>query len=136
MEIIVSLAEGRVPVIILQPHGDLDASNYRNLIAKGQEVYDAGARDLLLDLSHVPYMSSSGLVALHSIAAIFRGVQPPDPEAGWGAIRAIDRDRDLGLQPHVKLLGLQTRVDNVLETVGFKRFFEVYTDLAPAVASF
>jgi hypothetical protein len=81
-------------------------------------------------------MSSSGLVALHSIAAIFRGVQPPDPEAGWGAIRAIDRDRDLGLQPHVKLLGLQTRVDNVLETVGFKRFFEVYTDLAPAVASF
>jgi anti-anti-sigma regulatory factor len=114
----------------------LDASNYQDLIAKAQQVYDEGARDLILDLSDTPYMSSSGLVALQSIAALLRGEEPPDPEAGWGAYRAIHRDREGGFQEHLKLLNPQPRVDQVLEMVGFKRFLEVHTDLEAAVASF
>jgi anti-anti-sigma regulatory factor len=123
-------------VTVLQPHGELDASNYRDLIEKAQEVYDAGARDILLDLSDTAYMSSSGLVALQSIAALTRGEAPVDPEAGWGAFRAMDRDRESGFQQHFKLLGPQPRVDHVLEMVGFKRFLEVFGDLETAVASF
>jgi anti-anti-sigma factor len=136
MNITVSSAQGRVPVTILHVHGDLDASSYTDLIAKGQEVYDAGARDILLDLGDMSYISSSGLVALHRIALILRGGKSSDPEAGWEAFHAIDRDRDAGLQQHVKLLNLQPKVDTVLQTVGFKQFFEVYTDLATAIASF
>ena len=136
MNITVSLAQGRVPVTILHVHGDLDASSYTDLIAKGQAVYNAGARDILLDLGDLSYISSSGLVALHRIALIARGEKPLDPESGWAAFHAIDRDRDTGLQQHVKLLNLQPRVDTVLQTVGFKQFFEVHTDLATAIASF
>ncbi len=136
MNITVSSAQGRVPVTILHVHGDLDASSYTDLIAKGQEVYNAGARDILLDLSDLSYISSSGLVALHRIALIVRGEKPSDPEAGWAALHAIDRERDTGLQQHVKLFNPQPRVDTVLQTVGFKQFFEVYTDLATAIASF
>jgi len=136
MNITISQAQGRVPVTIMHIHGDLDASSYRDLIAKGQEVHNAGARDILLDLSDMPYMSSSGLVALHSIALLLRGEKPPDPESGWEAFHAIDRDRDTGLQRHVKLLNPQPKVDKALETAGFKQFFEAHTDLATAIASF
>jgi anti-anti-sigma regulatory factor len=136
VEITVSQVQGRVPVTVLQMHGDLDAASYQDLIAKAQEVYDAGARDILLDLSDTPYMSSSGLVALQTMAAMLRGEEMPDPEAGWGAFRAIHRDRDSGMQEHFKLLNPQPRVDHVLEMVGFKRFLEICTDLDVAIASF
>lgn len=136
MEITVYQVQGRVSVTVLQPHGDVDASNYRDLIAKAQEVCNAGAQDILLDLSDIPFVSSAGLVALHSIARMLRGEQPPDPESGWEAFRAIRRDRDRGPQQHLKLLNPQPRVDKVLETAGFKRFMEVYTDLETAIASF
>ena len=33
MEITVYQAQGSVPVTVLQPHGDLDASNFRDLVA-------------------------------------------------------------------------------------------------------
>jgi anti-anti-sigma factor len=135
-DVAVSHAQGRVPVTILHLDGDLDASNYQDLIAAGKNAYDAGARDLLLDLSDVPYMSSSGLVALQSLAALVRGDALPDPDAGWGGIRSIHRDRDTGLQPHFKLLNPQPRVDRMLDTVGFKRYLEVFADLEAAVASF
>lgn len=136
MNITVSQAQGKVPVAILQPHGDLDASNYQALIDRAQELYQAGTRDILLDLSDTSYMSSSGIVALQSIAALLRGEEPPDPEAGWGALHAVQRDRDSGFQKHLKLLSPQPRVDNVLDMVGFKRFLEIYDDLENAVASF
>jgi len=136
MNVTVTQADGSVPVTILHTHGDLDASSYKGLIAAAGTAFDGGARDILLDLSDTPYMSSSGLVALQSIAALARGETPPDPGAGWEAFHAIDRDREGGLQAHFKLLNPQPRVDRVLEMSGFKRFLEVYTDLEAAVASF
>ena len=136
MDVTVSQAQGRIEVTVLQPHGDLDAASYNELIAAAQKVYRAGASDILLDLSDTPYMSSSGLVALQSVAALLRDEEPPDPEAGWEAIRAIKRDSETGLQVHLKLLSPQPRVARVLEMVGFTRFLEVYSDLEDAVASF
>jgi anti-anti-sigma regulatory factor len=125
-----------VPVTVLKPSGDLDASNYQDLVAEAYQAYNTGARDMLLDLSEVRYMSSSGLVALQSIAAMLRGEPPPNPDEGWSAFHAIHRDRDAGPQAHFKLLSPQPRVDAILETVGFKRFLEVSFDLEAAVASF
>jgi anti-anti-sigma regulatory factor len=87
-------------------------------------------------MGEVPFMSSSGLVALQSMAALLRGDELPDPESGWAAFRSIHRDRDAGLQTHLKILNPHPRVDRVLETVGFKRFIEVYSDLETAIASY
>jgi hypothetical protein len=81
-------------------------------------------------------MSSSGLVALQSIAALLRGDSPTDPRAGWEAFRTIDRDRDRGLQTGFKLVNPQPRVDHVLEMVGFKGFLEIHSDLETAINSY
>jgi anti-anti-sigma regulatory factor len=136
MTITIDRAQGKVAVTILGIHGELDASNYLEVIAKAQEAYDAGARYILIDMNDMPLMASSGLVALHSVALLMRGEEPPDPEHGWAAFRAIDRDRDSGLQRQVKFLNPQPKVDQVLEMTGLKEFFEIHTDLDTAIASF
>jgi anti-anti-sigma regulatory factor len=136
MEIIVSEFRGRVPVTVLQPFGDIDAHTYQELIAQGQAVYNAGARAVVLDLGQVHYLSSSGLVAIHSIARLLQGQAPPDPEAGWSAFHAIERAQGQGPHPYLKLVNPQPGVDKVLTTTGFRHMFEVHTDLAAAVASF
>jgi len=135
MNINISQAQGRVPVTILGLQGDLDGSNYKALIAKAQELYKAGAKHLVLDMTSVPFMSSAGIVALHSVALLMRGDQPPDPEQGWAAFHAVARDVS-ELQQHVKLLNPQPRVERTLQVAGLKTFFEIHTDLATAVASF
>lgn len=128
--------EGRAPVTILQVHGDVDGSNYREVIDRARELHQAGARHLLIDLADTPYMSSAGLVALHSIALLYQGSQPPDLEDGWRAIRATSEAGGGGPQPNVKLLNLQPKVAKVLDQTGLLPFFETYTDQAAAVASF
>ncbi|NJN95314.1 MAG: STAS domain-containing protein [Anaerolineales bacterium] len=80
MDITVKQAQGRVPVTILQTHGDLDASSFQTLINKGKEVYDTGTRNILLDMSGTAFMGSSGLAALHSLALLLRGDELPDLE--------------------------------------------------------
>jgi anti-anti-sigma regulatory factor len=136
MNVTISEALGKVGVTILQTHGDLDAASYQQLIATAKEARRSGASNILLDLGDTSYMSSSGLVALQSIAALLRDEEPPDPDSGWDAFRSIDRDRDTGFQAHLKLLNPQPRVAQVLEMVGFTRFLEVYSDLEDAIASF
>jgi len=136
MSITIDQAQGKVPVTILGVQGDLDASNYQDVIDSATQAYQAGARDILIDMSDVTFMSSSGIVALHSIALLVRGKELPDPEYGWEAFRTLDRDRDSGIQEHVKLLNPQPQVDRSLELTGLKQFFEIYTDLDTALASF
>ena len=136
MEILVERAFGEVPVAIIAIHGDLDASNYLDLIAKAKNVQQSGFKNILLDLSNTSFISSAGLVALHSIALLLRGEQPLDPETGWEAIHAMDRDLSDGMQEHIKLLNPQPRVERTLERTGLKDFFYIFTDRAAALSSF
>ena len=136
MNLTVEQIQGKAPVTILGLHGDLDASNYQEVIAKAQAIYNAGGRYLLLDMSAVPFMGSSGLVALHAVAVLMRGDKPADPASGWDAIHAIDRDRESGMQKHVKLIAPQQQVDRVLDRTGLKQYFEIHSDRETAMASF
>jgi len=135
MEIKVSKQQGKVPVSVVAINGDLDASRYLELVKAAQELYDAGARYLLLDLTDLAFISSAGLASLHIITKMFRG-EKSNTEEGWNTFKEIDRDRDSGMQKYVKLFNPSTEVDAVLDTVGFKGFFEVYTDMNEAVGSF
>jgi anti-anti-sigma factor len=136
MEITVSTQPGRVPVTVVQPHGDMDASNYTELVNRVEGLIKDGAKDFLIDLSDVPFMSSAGLVALHGLAMALRGEMRADPQSGWAALKTMDRTRELGMQPHIKLLSPQPYVADTFEKAGFTQFFETYTDLKKAVASF
>jgi len=131
-----SKMDGRVPVTVLHLHGDLDASNYTDVIREAQEMYGNGARHLVIDLAKVPYMSSAGLMALHTVALIFTGQAVQSSESGRPVFRALDLRQDSAAREHVKLLNPQTQVDQVLETVGLKQFFGVYADVESAVGSF
>ena len=135
MEISITQKKGKVPVSVVHLKGDLDASSYLELVDTAQKLYNDGVRSLLLDLTDLAFISSAGLASLNMVTRMFRG-EKADTEDGWGTFKAIDRDRDSGMQSHVKLLNPAPEVDNVLDTVGFKQFFEVYTDLEEAVNSF
>jgi len=134
MEIVLTLEQGTIAV--LQLKGALDGSNYQDLIAEAQKLYEAGQRDLLLDLSQLTFMSSAGISALHRAALIFRGETLKDGEDGWASYRAIGNDRESGFQQHIKLLNPPERVEHALNLVGFTSFFEIYPDLQAALASF
>ena len=136
MQINVSTQQARVPVIILQLNGDLDASNYTEPIQQAQAFFDGGTRDVIIDLSNVPYMSSAGLMALHTMALIFSGAESANTQSKRPSFRAVDPKRDQIVREHVKLLNPQLQVDQVLDVVGLKHFFEIFSDLDTAVKSF
>ena len=136
MNISVTKEAGSVEVTILRLEGQLDGQSYQDLITKAKELYEAGSRDFLLDLTDLTYISSAGLVALHSVALMVKGEEMPDTEQGWSAYRSMGRGSEAGVQTHVKLLNPSEEVKGVLEMVGFTRVFEVFTSLDDAVKSF
>ncbi|MFZ5910232.1 MAG: STAS domain-containing protein [Chloroflexota bacterium] len=133
MEIDISQANGRVPVTVIQLTGTLDTSNFHELIAAARQLHEAGVRDLLLDLAGLTYISSAGLAALHMLTKMFRG-ESVSTGGAWGKHKQLDRE--IGLQEHVKLFKPSPEVDEVLDTTGFKQFFEVYTDMDTALQSY
>jgi len=135
MEISIEKTRGKVIVSVVKLKGDLDASSYLDLVNAAKKLYDEGANNLLLDLTDLDFISSAGLASLHIITKMFRG-EKTESERGWRTFREINRDRESGLQTFVKLLNPSPDVDSVLDTVGFKQFFEVYKDLDKAVQSF
>ena len=136
MTITFEQAQGNPQVTLLSIEGDLDASNYQDVISAAQQAIEGGAQYLLIDMSKIPFMSSSGFIALHSITLLMKGDAPSDPEHGWEAFRAIDRERGQGKQEKVKIFNPQPKVDRALEIAGMKEFFEIHTDLDTAIASF
>jgi anti-anti-sigma factor len=128
---------GRVPITVLSLEGELDASNFERLIDEVRGLYTGGTRHLLLDLSGLTFIASSGLVALHSIVRTMRGEAPPDPEAGWDAIHSLGLDVSSGAtQDEVQLAAPQPAVARVLQRTGLDRLFTIHPDRASAIAAF
>jgi anti-anti-sigma factor len=136
MDVSTTQAQGRVPVTILHLSGRIDASNFQDMFNTAKELYDKGVRDLLLDLGGVTFISSAGIVGLHRIALLYRGENVQEEESGWNAIHAIDRDQTGATQEHVKLLNPTPDIDHTLDLVGFKRYFDIYSNQEAAVAAF
>ncbi len=137
LETTVEQASGRVPITVLSLDGELDASNFVELINHVRGLYDAGTRHLLIDLTNLRFMASSGLVALHAIVRLMHGEPPPDPEAGWGALHAIGEDVAEGsTQVEVQLCGAQPAVERVLGRTGLSRLFHTHPGRATAIAAF
>ena len=135
MGISLSAVEGKNTLHILKIEGDLDAINYRQVITTVQEAYNAGAQDLIVDMSELKFMASSGLVALHSIALIMQGTQPPDPEHGWEAFHSIQRDVENKKQEHVTLVNPQPLIYKTLVKSGFSELFYIKDDIDSAINS-
>ena len=131
MEINVSYHQGSEPIAIMQLKGDINASNFVEISDKAQELYMNPARYLVIDLSDVPSISSTGLAAIHKIALLYSGV-PQQAQEGANP----DFTHSSNARKFVKLLNPQPDVEKTLETAGLKLFFKVYKDLESALASF
>ncbi len=119
MQISVSHEQGNVAIV--QVAGQLDGQSYQDLILKAQEIIGGGAKNILLDMGELTYISSAGLVALHTISMLLRGEKTPGTDEGWSAIKSMDRTRDGGMQKNLKLLNPPPQVVSVLDMVGFTR---------------
>ncbi len=136
MQMTIEQVQTPTAVTILKLNGDLDGSNYREVMNKAKELYEVGSRRLLIDMSNVPFMSSAGLVALHNTALLYGGKEQLDVENGWRALKATASAGEAGMQGQVKLLNLTPRVIKALDQTGMLSFFGVYEDQAAAIASF
>jgi len=136
MEIIISQDQETSPVTVIRLRGALDGSSYQSFITEAEKLFDAGARNLLLDMSELDFLSSAGLAALHRVARVYRGEDRSTMEEGWSAIHSMGREGGSGFQEHIKLLNPSQKVKDVLDTVGFMAFFEIFSDADTAVSSF
>jgi anti-anti-sigma factor len=132
LETTIEQVDARVPLTVIALDGELDASNFESLVETARQQYDAGTRALLLDLTDLTFMASSGLVALHSIVRIMHGEPPVDPEAGWSALHATASS---GSQREVQLCAPQPAVERVLARTGLDRLFVVHPDRSSAIAA-
>ena len=128
MDIKVELEQASEPVAIMRLQGSIDASNFVQIVDKAQEIYQNPARNLILDLSEVPSISSTGLAAIHRIALLYSGVSD--------YMKHPDLTHSSNARKRVKLLSPQPDVEKELETAGLKLFFKVFHDLESALNSF
>ena len=134
MEIKVSTESGRVPVTVLHVDGNIDSSTYEKFQSTARKLIDEGARYILVDLSHAPFVSSAGLRALHTL---FNELRSRNPEANLSD-EQIKKGISAGTykSPHLKLLNLSPETKTAFETSGFDMYIDTFTDRNAAIASF
>lgn len=130
MEISVSEQQARVPVTIFKITGAI--TDNKEIEQQANEVFKQGARNVLLDLSGVPYMATSGLRALHAIYMLLRSDTPEETD------EAIKSGIAAGtyLSPHLKLLNPSAHVLEALKAAGYDMFLEIHRNQKQALASF
>lgn len=132
MDMTVTTEKARVDVSLVHVDGNIDSSTYQEFEKRVQELIDGGARYVLIDLSHVSFLSSAGLRALNSLFYKLRSLAPDssDDEMKQGIREGTYHSA------HLKLAGANRDVRQVLEISGFDMYLEILPDVKTALASF
>ena len=132
MNVTVSQEQANVPVTVLTIEGAIAADSYEQLQKQAKEAYDAGTRYMLLDLSKVDFVSSSGLRAIHQIFLMLsvRGSEEEQKAVQEGVRKGTYKS------PYLKLANPSRDVQNVLNMAGFDMFLAIYPDRKAALAEF
>jgi hypothetical protein len=125
MEIVVSRENGRVPVTVFHVKGEITVESYEELQRQAQDAYAGGMRNLLLDLTEVTFVSSSGLRAIHNIFDLLRGDGTEDSDE---TVRNGVREGTFR-SSHLKILNPTRDVLRVLRMSGFDMFLDIHADL-------
>ena len=132
MEIKVSTENRRVPVTVMEATGNIDSATHMTFQTKAEELIKGGARHILVDLTHVPYMSSAGLRALSAIFKQLRTLNSDISEEEM--LKRINAGTYKS--PHLKLLNLSKQTQTAFEAAGFDMYIETFTDYQKALSSF
>jgi len=100
-------------VTILSPQGDVDVYNSNEIKDEVGRLVDSGCNRILVDMSGVSYIDSSGLGVL---------------------VSALNVVRKVGGQ--FKICHLRSSVEKVFQITKLNTFFDVYRDREEALASF
>lgn len=106
--------EGRIPVTVFQLQDRVNLGNFSELEQTAKDAYEAGMRDLVIDLTQTPSLTSIGIRA---IVVIHR-------------LLSADKGK------HLKLAGAITPIREMLGIAGITQFIEMYETVDEAVASF
>ncbi|MBN1305142.1 MAG: STAS domain-containing protein [Anaerolineales bacterium] len=113
----VSQARGRVPVTIFHLQGRVNLGNTSELERAAKDAYAIGMRDLVIDLSEAPSLTSAGIRAVMIVHKLLSGENAKSSR-------------------HLKLVSPTEYVRNVLEIAGLLDYLEVYKTLEEAISSF
>ena len=111
----ISQAQGRVPVTVFHLQDRVNLGNFAELEQTAKDAYDNGMRDLVIDLSTTPSLTSIGvraLVVIHRMLSIDGGTK------------------------HLKLAGPIPYVREMLQISGVTEYIEIYDTMDETVASF
>ncbi|HEX6271093.1 MAG TPA: STAS domain-containing protein [Anaerolineales bacterium] len=111
----ISQKEGRVPVTVFQLQDRVNLGNYAELEETAKNAYENGMRDLVIDLSKTPSLTSIGvraLVVIHRMLATDAGAK------------------------HLKLAGPIPYIREMLDVSGVTQYIDIYDTVDEAVASF
>lgn len=111
----ISQKEGRVPVTVFRLQDRVNLGNYTELEQAAKDAYQNGTRDLVIDLSETPSLTSIGvraLVLIHKMLAADGGTK------------------------HLKLAGPIPYIREMLDVSGVTQYIEIYDTVDEAVASF
>jgi len=110
----ISKVDGRVPVTVFQLQDRVNLGNFAELEQTAKNAYDNGMRDLIIDLSQTPSLTSIGVRAL---VVIHRMLSPDKAK-------------------HLKLAGPIPSIRDMLDIAGVTQFIEIYDTVDDAMASF
>ena len=128
LDISSSQIQGDVSVTILHLKGPLDRSTDEQLLDRTRQSYEDGARYLLLDLSEVEMLTSSGLHAIHTIFRLFT----PQNE-----LDLMHEHKDEPYKsPYFKIICPNPQIYYVLNITGFVQNIFVFNNTEDAINSF
>lgn len=110
----ISHVQGHPPVTIFQLQDRVNLGNFAELEELAKEAYSQGVRNLVIDLSKTPSMTSTGIRALIIIQ------------------KMLSQDRGGNL----KLASVIPEIEEMLEIAGVTQYIEIFPTVEEATNSF
>ena len=130
MEITVSQENDKVPVSVFHIHGELTADTAAPFDAEAKAAIEGGTRNVLLDLTDVPYIGSFGIRSINNLLVALYEAN------GLTELDARSVLRTGRKAAYLKLLNPNSQVRNVLEASGMDMLLEVHHQMKDAMAAF
>jgi anti-anti-sigma factor len=120
--------QGDVTATILHLKGQLDRNTNDQLLDRARQSHEDGATRLLLDLSEVNMLTSSGLHAIHTLFRLFT------PQGELNQMR--QHKEEPYKSPYFKIVCPSPQVYYVLNITGFVQNIYVFNNMEDAIKSF
>lgn len=121
-----------VPVTVIRPTGRIDSASFQVFQASVDEQIANGARQILIDLAGVSYLSSAGLRVIHNTFNKLRGIHQDvnDDE--------LRKRMSAGgyKSPYLKICNPAPDIATVFQMGGFDIYIDIFADTQSALNSF